>query len=128
MDHKQKLSGVFAPVVTPFVGDVPDLDALAHNLARFRKTNLTGFLALGSNGEYKSLTDEERLLVLDVFTQEPLPPDSPLWDEPRILLTAHIAGASPRYEERATDLFLENLRLYLAGQELFNIHDPERGY
>ncbi len=68
--HKQKLSGVFAPVVTPFVDDVPDLDALAYDLTQLRKTNLKGFFALGSNGEYKSLTDEERLLVLEVFAQE----------------------------------------------------------
>ena len=66
--------------------------------------------------------------ALDVFAQEPLPPDSPLWDEPRILLTAHIASTSPRYEERATELFLENLRRYLEGLELLNIYDPERGY
>ena len=71
MDHnKQKLSGVFAPVVTPFQGDQPDLDALAFNLTKLRQTDLTGFLALGSNGEVKSLTDEERLLVLEVFAQE----------------------------------------------------------
>lgn len=71
MDHnKQKLSGVFAPVVTPFQGDQPDLDALAFNLAKLRETDLAGFLALGSNGEVKSLTDEERLLVLEVFGQE----------------------------------------------------------
>jgi 4-hydroxy-2-oxoglutarate aldolase len=71
MGHtRERLSGVFAPVVTPFVGDVPDLDALAFNLAKLRRTNLTGFLALGSNGEAKSLTDEERLLVLEVFAQE----------------------------------------------------------
>jgi 4-hydroxy-2-oxoglutarate aldolase len=71
MDHnKQKLSGVFAPVVTPFRGDQPDLDALAFNLTKLRQTDLTGFLALGSNGEVKSLTDEERLLVLEVFAQE----------------------------------------------------------
>lgn len=69
-NNKQKLSGVFAPVVTPFVGDVPDLDGLAYNLAQLRKTNLKGFFALGSNGEYKSLTDEEQLLVLEVFAQE----------------------------------------------------------
>lgn len=68
--NKQKLSGVFAPVVTPFVDDVPDLDALAYDLAQLRKTNLKGFFALGSNGEYKSLTDEEQLLVLEVFAQE----------------------------------------------------------
>ena len=71
MDHnKQKLSGVFAPVVTPFQGDQPDLDALAFNLRKLGQTDLTGYLALGSNGEVKSLTDEERLLVLEVFAQE----------------------------------------------------------
>ncbi|MCU0916802.1 MAG: dihydrodipicolinate synthase family protein [Planctomycetes bacterium] len=71
MNHnKEKLSGVFAPVVTPFEGDQPDLDALAFNLTKLRQTDLTGFLALGSNGEVKSLTDEERLLVLEVFARE----------------------------------------------------------
>ncbi len=71
MNHtREKLSGVFAPVVTPFEGDMPDLDALAFNLAKLRRTSLTGFLALGSNGEARSLTDEERLLVLEVFAQE----------------------------------------------------------
>ena len=71
MNHnKQKLAGVFAPVVTPFQGDQPDLDALAFNLTKLRQTDLTGFLALGSNGEIESLTDEERLLVLEVFAQE----------------------------------------------------------
>jgi len=68
--HKQRLAGVFAPVVTPFQGEVPDLDALAFNLRKLRQTSLTGFLALGSNGEAKSLTEEERLLVLEVFAQE----------------------------------------------------------
>ena len=66
--------------------------------------------------------------ALDVFSQEPLPPESPLWDEPGVLLTAHMAGNTPHYEERATDLFLENLRHYLAGQELLNLYDPQRGY
>jgi 4-hydroxy-2-oxoglutarate aldolase len=71
MDHnRQKLSGVFAPVVTPFQNDQPDLDALAFNLRKLHQTDLTGYLALGSNGEIESLTDEERLLVLEVFAQE----------------------------------------------------------
>jgi 4-hydroxy-2-oxoglutarate aldolase len=69
-DNKEKLSGVFAPVVTPFQGDQPDLDALAFNLTKLRQTDLTGYLALGSNGEVKSLTDKERLLVLEVFARE----------------------------------------------------------
>ena len=66
--------------------------------------------------------------ALDVFTQEPLPPESPLWDEPGLLMTAHIAGNSPRYEERATELFMENLRRYMESRELLNVYDPERGY
>lgn len=66
--------------------------------------------------------------ALDVFTREPLPPESPLWDEPKLLLTAHVAGNSPRYEERATELFLENLRRYLDGRELLNVYDAGRGY
>ncbi len=71
MDHgRENLTGIFAPVVTPFENDVPDLDALAFNLAKLRRTGLTGFLALGSNGEVRSLTDEERILVLEVFAQE----------------------------------------------------------
>ena len=45
--------------------------------------------------------------ALDIFAQEPLPLNSPLWDEPGLLLTAHIAGNSLRYEDRATDFFLE---------------------
>ena len=66
--------------------------------------------------------------ALDVFADEPLHVDSPLWDEPRLLLTAHNAGNSLRYEERATELFLKNLHRYLTGQKLFNIYDPEKGY
>lgn len=71
MNHsRQKLAGVFAPVTTPFANDEVDLEALAFNLSRLRRTNLTGFFALGSNGEGKSLTDEERMLVLKVFAEE----------------------------------------------------------
>ena len=66
--------------------------------------------------------------ALDVFAREPLPPDSPLWKEPRLLLTAHVAGNSLLYEERAVDLFLDNLRRYLDGRDLLNVYDPDRGY
>ena len=66
--------------------------------------------------------------ALDVFAQEPLPQDSPLWDEPNILLTAHVAANSHLYEERGTELFLENLRRYLDGRDLLNVYDPEIGY
>lgn len=68
--NKEKLSGVFVPVVTPFRDDELLLDALRHNLRRLSETDLTGYLALGSNAEFRSLTDAEQIQVLEVFAEE----------------------------------------------------------
>jgi phosphoglycerate dehydrogenase-like enzyme len=67
-------------------------------------------------------------VALDVFEEEPLPPDSPLWTLPNALISPHVAGFMPHYDECATDLFAENLGRYLAGQPLINLVDKERGY
>lgn len=66
--------------------------------------------------------------VVDVFNQEPLPPDSPLWKLPNLIITPHISGFSPNYKERAGALFVENMRRYLNGELLFNLYDTERSY
>jgi phosphoglycerate dehydrogenase-like enzyme len=65
---------------------------------------------------------------LDVFSEEPLPPSSPLWKLPTVIITPHIAGISPRYLDQAADLFAENLKRYAQGDGLLNLFDPERGY
>jgi len=65
---------------------------------------------------------------LDVFEQEPLPEDSPLWDLPNVIVTAHKAGVTPHYYERAAALFAANLRRYLAGEPLQQEYSVERGY
>jgi phosphoglycerate dehydrogenase-like enzyme len=65
---------------------------------------------------------------LDVFEEEPLPAGSPLWDLENALLSPHVAGFTPRYDERATALFAENLDRYLAGEPLLNLVDKTRGY
>ncbi len=65
---------------------------------------------------------------LDVFEQEPLPPESPLWKLENVLISPHVAGFTPRYDERATALFVENLGRYLAGERLLNLVDKARGY
>lgn len=65
---------------------------------------------------------------LDVFAQEPLPTDSPLWDMRNVMITAHYAGATPRYADRVTGIFTENLRRYQAGEPLMNVIDKERTY
>jgi phosphoglycerate dehydrogenase-like enzyme len=65
---------------------------------------------------------------LDVFEEEPLPADSPLWSMENVVLTPHISGFTPHYDRRAVDLFTENLRRYLAGETLLNRVNREAGY
>lgn len=62
--------------------------------------------------------------ALDVFATEPLPPHSPLWALPNVLISPHTAGLSARENERIVALFTENLRRYLSGQELLSRVEP----
>lgn len=66
--------------------------------------------------------------ALDVFDEEPLPPESPLWDLENVIITPHISGASTRHTALAVEIFRDNLRRYLAGQPLRNLVDRGRGY
>jgi phosphoglycerate dehydrogenase-like enzyme len=76
-----------------------------------------------------SLSDEKLAgAALDVFEQEPLPADSPLWALPNVIVSPHVAGFSPHYQERAMALFIENLNRYLKGEELINKVHMELGY
>jgi len=63
--------------------------------------------------------------VLDVFGEEPLPPDSPWWDAPNVIVTPHASGHTLRFFD---ELVIENVRRYLAHEPLLNPVDPERGY
>ena len=85
------------------------------------------------------VVDEEALLdalergtlagaVLDVFDEEPLGPDSPLWSHPRVIVTPHVSGFAPRYEESVLDLVGQNLNRFLEGRALLNLVDRTRGY
>lgn len=57
---------------------------------------------------------------LDVFTTEPLPPDSELWDLPNVIVTPHMSGTCPTSDERAVEIFLTNLAAYTKGEPLLN--------
>jgi len=65
---------------------------------------------------------------LDVTTPEPLPPDSPLWEMPNVFVTGHTAASSPHYWERGIELLVDNIRRFLAGDELRDTVDTGAGY
>jgi phosphoglycerate dehydrogenase-like enzyme len=106
------------------------------NEAAFQSMKSTAFLVNIARGE---VCDERALIraleqkqiagaALDVFEHEPLPVDSPLWHLPNVLLSPHISGLSPQYDERVAALFAENLHRYLGGEALLNMVDKARGY
>ncbi|CAN7711731.1 D-2-hydroxyacid dehydrogenase [Neorhizobium tomejilense] len=57
---------------------------------------------------------------LDVFTKEPLPGDSPLWDQPNVLVTPHMTPGLPDKRRRSINMILENIRRYRDGKSLLN--------
>jgi phosphoglycerate dehydrogenase-like enzyme len=66
--------------------------------------------------------------ALDVFVEEPLPANSPLWDLDNLLITPHTAGLTEKLWERHYTLMSENLRRYLAGQPLLGLVNKQEGY
>lgn len=66
--------------------------------------------------------------VLDVFEKEPLPADHPFWKMPNVVVTPHISGNSPHYNENAVAFFAENLTRYLNHQSLLNLFNRKTGY
>ena len=66
--------------------------------------------------------------ALDVFEQEPLPADSPLWTVDNLLITPHTAGLTEKLWHRHYELFSANLRLYLAKEPLLYVVDKHKGY
>jgi phosphoglycerate dehydrogenase-like enzyme len=66
--------------------------------------------------------------VLDTFREEPLPPASPFYDLPNVIVTPHTSWSSGRVLDRSVELFCDNLRRYAAGEPLLNVVDPAAGY
>ena len=67
-----------------------------------------------------------RAAVLDVFREEPLPPNDPLWSTPGVYITSHTAGPTP--DEAVAEVFERNLKRYIAGEPLTDAVRAGRGY
>ena len=66
--------------------------------------------------------------ALDVFAQEPLPADDPLWSAPNLILTPHLAGLEPHYMQHLMELAVDNVKRLERGEPLRNRVDRARGY
>jgi phosphoglycerate dehydrogenase-like enzyme len=106
------------------------------NRERLSKMKSDAYLVNVSRG---ALIDEQALLeclqkkqiagaALDVFSTEPLPPESPFWSLENLLITPHTAALTAKLWERHYALIADNLRLYLAKQPLRNVVDKAKGY
>ncbi len=91
---------------------LPD-DAVLVNVGRGEVVDQDALVAALENGTLGGA-------ALDVFEDEPLPDESPLWGRDDVLITPHMAGSTPHYWERAADIFLDNLDRYRAGEALRN--------
>ncbi|MGJ4889680.1 2-hydroxyacid dehydrogenase [Bradyrhizobium sp. HKCCYLS3077] len=104
------------------------------NAERLSRLPKGAALVLCSRGEHLVADDLVALLrsghlrgaVLDVFEQEPLPADHPLWREPGVLVTPHMAAIAS-WETIALQV-AENARRLLRGEPLLNVVDRARGY
>ncbi len=66
--------------------------------------------------------------ALDVFEEEPLPAESPLWSMPNVLVSPHRAGDHEQWTEDVVALFVDNLKRFVAGEPLRNVVDVSLGY
>ncbi len=117
------------------VPHTPETEGLMHR-ARFQRMKRSAFFINIGRGLTTRLDDLVAALrageiagaALDVFEQEPLPADHPLWTMPGVLMTPHTAGYGPYLDERRFEVLLDNSRRFLAGQPLRNVVDKTRWF
>lgn len=120
-------------VSAPATAETRDL-VTGSDLDRLPEGAIVANVARGSLLDERALIDRLasgrlRGAVLDVVATEPLPTDSPLWREPRALITPHVSGVSPHgFWRRELELLLDDWRRYTVGQPMRNVVDKDAGY
>jgi phosphoglycerate dehydrogenase-like enzyme len=113
----------------------PETDKLFRT-PQFEQMRRTAYLINIGRGVIVDLADLTRALeshliagaALDVFEVEPLPAEHPLWRMENVILTPHVAAASPRIAERHTATLLENIRCFVGGEPPLTLVDKERWF
>jgi phosphoglycerate dehydrogenase-like enzyme len=132
--HEVLAKSDYVIIVTPLTEQTRGLvgrDAIAamkpgviiHNMARGHVMDETALIEALNSGHVRAAS-------LDVFAEEPLSAENPLWNAPNLYITPHIGGliTYADYDRQSTEVFLDNLGRFVAGEALVNVTDPERGY
>jgi phosphoglycerate dehydrogenase-like enzyme len=119
--------GDFIVIATPLTDETYHLIS-ENEFNAMKKTaafiNIARGKVVDQNALYQILKDKKIAnAAIDVFEEEPLDTDSPLWNLDNIIITPHVAGTMPEYMENASDIFVENLKLYLKNEHLKNLVD-----
>jgi phosphoglycerate dehydrogenase-like enzyme len=108
----------------------PETEGLfdASKFARMKRSAFFINIGRGMTTRLSDLNDALRNGViagaaLDVFEQEPLPPEHPLWSAPNVLLTPHTAGFGPYLDDRRQEIIVDNATRFVAKQPLRNVVD-----
>ncbi len=112
------------------VPHTPATEGFMHR-ARFQRMKRSAFFINIGRGMTTKLDDLVAALragelagaALDVYEQEPLPADHPLWALPNVLLTPHVAGWGPYLDDRRYEIMVDNCRAFLDGRPLRNVVD-----
>ena len=113
--------------------NTPDTDHLLDAVALKKLPKHACFINIGRS----NVVDDEALMdalinnelagaILDVFDEEPIPQESPLWDTPNLTITAHVAAVS--YPSIIVPIFVDNYRRYTSKQPLKYVVDFDAGY
>lgn len=120
---------VIAAPLTPQTEGLFDSKAFAAMKKSARLINIGRGPIVKTDDLIKALEDGEIAgAALDVFEEEPLPEDHPLWQRDNVIMTAHMAGDFIGWKRALTDQFLENFDRWHKGGELFNLVNKELGY
>ena len=120
-------------LLTPPLTFAPGRFFLIHSAARMKSTayliNIGRGVIVRLDELVQSLRDQEIAgAALDVFETEPLPAEHPLWTMDNVIMTPHVAAASPRVAERHFATLEENVRRFAAGEEPLNLVDKSRWF
>ena len=130
--HARLAGADYVVLITPLTEQTRGLFGAAEFAAMNQRAR---FINIGRG----ALVDESALLdalqqgtiagaALDVFVEEPLPPESPFWTAPNCLVSPHMSGDYAEFETAMADQFIDNWRRYRSGEPLLNLVDKSLGF